>query len=93
MKVFKINDCDWVAAKNIIDAIKWYEDNTGFSWEEDILDIDPKECNLDELIEYNEDYYNNPSKVLITTFRELLDDMKNSFPNQKEPYIILSTEY
>lgn len=43
MKVFKMNDCDWVASKSMEEAIAWYKKETGV--EDDELDV--RECDLD----------------------------------------------
>ena len=90
MKVFKINEFDWVAAASMAEAIEWYERTTGFDWVEDKLVVE--ECDLDAPMEYTEDFYNEP-KVVQSTFRELLEKSEGMYPNQKEPYVILSTEY
>lgn len=92
MKVFKMNDCDWVVAKNIAEAIKWYENWTGFDWVQD-QDINPIECDIDAPIKYTPDIYNDPVRTVDTTFRELIKLSEELYPNQREPYIILSTEY
>jgi len=47
LKVFRVDDCDWVCAKSKEEAIEWYLEETGVS-EEDINDIDDiVECDLD----------------------------------------------
>lgn len=46
MKVFKINDCDWVCAESKEDAIDFYLNEIGES------DIELIECSLDETMLY-----------------------------------------
>jgi hypothetical protein len=54
MKVFKMNDCDWVCAKTIQDAIEFYLAYSGF----DLDEINPVECNLEkDGIWYGQDIY------------------------------------
>jgi len=93
LKVFKMNECDWVVAKSMLDAIKWYEEYYELDWVEDTLDIDPKECNIDETILYNPDIYNEPDRRDETTFRKLIATYTEMYPNDRPPYIIVSTEY
>lgn len=93
MKVFKMNECDWVAANNVIEAIKWYEDWTGYDWTEDFMDIDPVECDLDTPMKiYPSEHRDKPPAIM--TLREYMEIEKNRYTwFGKEPYLILSTEY
>ena len=90
MKVFKMNDCDWVAAASIAEAVQWYEDTTGFDWVEDPDDINPVEWDLNMEMEILDP---DTMEVAHSTMGELIDYYKDMWPNNKDPYVILSTEY
>lgn len=89
MKVFKMNDYDWVAAKSMTEAVEWYAIEHGLDWVEDACDLNPIECDIDAPLWYNPDIYNEPDKRIVSTFRKLME----SFCHYGVPYIILSTEY
>lgn len=96
MKVFQVNDCDWVAAKSFEEAKEWYMKEYGFA-EDEIRGNE--ECSLEEamwvLLEdvpeeerYNiKEIKNDMAKV---TFKWV---MENIFKNYYEPYLIATTEY
>lgn len=96
MKVFRMNEFDWVAAKSLDEAVKWYLKEFGLTREE----IEPKEVSLDETMLYpcdrlNESeleksgefvlFYGEPHVRM--TFREVLERDKID-----EPCVIASTE-
>ena len=90
MKVFQMNEFDWVAAMSMAEAIDWYERTTGLDWTEDIDDINPVECDLDK--ERKVFLHENIHEPTMTTFRKILKMDEEERPIT-EPYVILSTEY
>ena len=98
MKVFKMNDCDWVAAKNEEEAKKYYEQFIDREEiEEDFVgEVSLQECtyvDIDELPESEKDNFQcgrplGDSIVVRKTFEWVI---KND--NITSPCIIASTEY
>lgn len=106
MKVFKMDDCDWVAANTIEEATEFYLKETGVEREE----INPQEISLNACmwVEYWEDdvrdiidgprneVFNHKGMELMrmgySVYRRLTleEVLKNG--NHKEPFIIASTE-
>lgn len=94
MKVFKMNEFDWVAAKDVTEAIEWYEENSGYDGIRDPDMVNPIECDLDAHMQYSKDIYNAPHEMVDSTFRELLRVCEEEHDwTGEEPFVILSTEY
>jgi len=86
LKVYRIDDYDWVCAKSEEEAIEWYLKETGVS-EEDIYDIeDIAECDLDKNYMFIDEEHTK--KI---TFRESLES--GEFMSDTKPCIFCSTEY
>jgi hypothetical protein len=109
MKVFKMDDCDWVCAKTKEDACEWYINEFGIdrSW---FCMSEVIECNIEtDTMWYGfsttglYDYiHENKDKTLKVKFDECGDDdfvvdltFKEVIDIEKptEPYVICSTEY
>lgn len=104
MKVFKMNECDWMAANSIEEAMTEYREIT--SCDED--EIDAERCSPDETMWYGFNY-EELEKFLENekgTF-EIMKDRTGEHPTvlklkfskviemdkPEKPYIIASTEY
>ena len=86
LKVFRIDDYDWVCAKSKEEAIEWYLEETGVS-EEDINDIDDiVECDLDK-----NNMFIDEEHTKKITFRESLES--GEFLSNTTPCIFCTTEY
>lgn len=97
IKIFKIGDCDWIAAENIEDAkqclFNMIEDKGKFTpeWEKNYVDgeeYELSENDLDRLI-INIDPEENPKKTL--TFREFLKQLQNE--GEKFPSHFATSEW
>jgi hypothetical protein len=101
IKVFRINDCDWLAGEDFESALVWYMGETGLTREEALdgseHELTPKEMEAlkyfiddeDELCAHGVD----PSKVtcLKISFQAELEHMEES--KQTFPCLFASTEY
>lgn len=93
MNVYKMNDCDWVAAHSKEEAMKYYAQWLGnASVEEAISDgmFDPEaiaECSLDEEMWSD---WEDPNKYK-TTFRAVIAERAEH--GDHSPFFIASTEY
>lgn len=87
IKVFRVNDCDWVAARTCDEAVNWYCLETGLPRDEAIDEDLLKECDLNKVIFFwDEDRTGDPNCSLKDLIRE--------HPNGTLfPQVIASTEY
>lgn len=92
MKIFRMNDCDWVAAESLEDAFDVPEAQLGFSRDEwkDLCD-DPKELTEEELDshQFTPDPYDKSNAKI--SFREELN--RRIQLGEKFPQFFASTEY
>ena len=84
MRVFAMNDCDWVAAPSREAAVAWYLRSTGGFGS---VDVPVKECSLDTVC-FKE--AGNPEAGQ-TTFRALIEPYLKNGP--ADPFVCASTEY
>lgn len=102
MKVFRLNDCDWVAAETLDQAVEWYMKETGLD-REGALDPahEPHECNLNETIWGTIDYLNDEEKQQARYYKEWDGELYARIPFSRiiekdykgEPFIIASVDY
>lgn len=71
-KIFKLNECDWVAANTLEEAIEWYLKETGL----------PEEDALEEPYEIK-----NPSKIMVTLDKFVDDGTENKYAALEEKYL------
>lgn len=86
MKIYAMNDCDWVAAESLDEAIAFYKEWVN---DDDECLEDPGEVidsEMDRLIFTDEDYHTK------RTFREELVLLEAN-PEVKFPLLFASTEY
>jgi len=83
MKVWKIDDCEFVAGETLDEVIKWYEGYTGVKTHPD----DAEECSLDLIMNTGE-YEDDPDNERIT-FAEAIERERQS---GSFPCILASTE-
>lgn len=90
MKVFKLNECDWVAACQLDEAIEWYLLTTGCTWKEAI--DKPVELSLTEKMQRELDNQNEDGSwwVTITLKEQIHYHMKHG---HKFPRVIGASEY
>jgi hypothetical protein len=90
MRVFKVNDCDWVAAPSREAAIAWYvreHVDEQFSSYEEAIDEPVMECSLD-----SEMYVDLGDKSLgKTAYRAAIERYLDA--HNTEPFVVASTEY
>lgn len=100
MKVFRLNDCDWVAAKSLKEAKEWYMNETGVSEDECDKDL---ECSLEQTMSImwgqlpeeekhnvQEIYSVGGEEFVIRSFSWVLEKLNAS---ATEPFLMASTEY
>ena len=90
MKIFKLNDCEWVAGENLEDCKKFLCNLTQ-SPEDEVID-DPYELSEEqkENLIFKEDNYNKDSSVK-RTFKEELELLIKK--GKKFPCFFATTEY
>lgn len=97
IKVFAMNDCDWVAAETAEDAVALYMKETGLSREEALEGKDqPDEMTEAQMLEekflaYEEDDEGDPLSPTTRTFREELD--RRLAAGETFPCFFASTEH
>jgi hypothetical protein len=102
MKVFRLNEIDYVAAKSFEDAKQWYMDYYEFDEDEAIdpayypYEINPKEVmmwyEVDEIPLEEQDVTRKMKMIDGIMFALVtIDDVLN-WENKDDPYIICSTE-
>lgn len=86
VKVFQVNDCDWVAATSAEAAVAWYgqETDTG---PHDGIDEPVQECSLDTECWLRVDDHGQGR----TTYREIIRDYVSG--GGYEPFIVATTEF
>lgn len=67
MKVWKLDDCDYVAAETLDDALAWYESETG---------IEVKEWEEAELTMEGNAAEDEGEAPIIKTFAQMIEDAK-----------------
>ena len=93
MKVFKVDDYDFVAANTPEEAIAWYIGETGADPEDYNMDT-TQEVDLDAETVIVEDYVdsNGNSGDASMTFRKLLEQEAHAHQDGK-PYLFVSADY
>lgn len=71
-KIFRLNECDWVAANTLEEAIEWYLKETGL----------PEDEALDEPYEVE-----NPSKMMVTMEKIDVYGTENKYAALEEKYL------
>ena len=83
MKVWRIDDCDFVAGETLDEVIKWYEGYTGNKADPD----DAQECSLDTIMNTTEGPHDPDNERI--TFAEAIERERRS---GSFPCILASTE-
>lgn len=90
MRVFQVNDCDWVAAPSKEAAVNWYvreHVDEQFGSYDEAIDEPVTECSLDD-----EMYVDLSDKDLgMTTYRAAIERYLDA--GNTEPFVVASTEY
>ncbi len=87
IRVYRLNDCDWVAARTCDEAIQWYCLETGLPRDEAIDESSLQECDLDRVRYFwDEDRSGEPTASL----RGLI---KVHAGGNLFPQVVASTEY
>lgn len=86
MKVFQINDCDWVAAETLEQAVAWYQ-ATGEA-PEDEYELDAEEMQRRQFLDTDGVF--GPEKA-VYSFQAALALM--TADGDTEPFLFASTEY
>jgi hypothetical protein len=103
MKVFRLNDFDWVAAETLENAVDWYVKETGID-KEDALDpaYEPHEVSLKTTVWSSpEDYLTEEEQGYAREYKKVGNELLAQIPfsrilekeNKSEPFIVASTEY
>lgn len=71
IRVFKLNDSDWVAAESLGQAFDWYEELTGTEIQPE---DEPREISLNELMYVDSDYKEQQ------TYAWVIENEHNEFP-------------
>lgn len=91
MRVFKVNDCDWVAAPDKLAAVSWYRRQSiaggQISELDDVVSKHVPECSLDDemFVEMGA-----PERGM-TTYRKVIGQYLDA--GNTEPFVVASTEY
>ena len=91
IKVFSMNDCDWVAAETLEEAKSWYKDfcSSSSDPDEEVFD-DPHEVSSEDMkkLKFNDE---DGSKPVTRTFQEQLDRIVDR--GEPFPLFFASSEY
>lgn len=96
MRVFKVNDCDWVAAKSFDEASEWYIKEYGAEDDECWLEY---ESSLDDKVWVGIDDLSEEELRMTQTIKDGFAHktykwvMEHIYQNKQTPYLIASTEY
>jgi hypothetical protein len=96
IKVFEVNDCDWVAAATLEDAMAFYAKecfagNRAEAFpdgEEEVAEVTDEAMNR---LKFRDDEFHDDDKATIRTFREELQRRIDA--GDKFPQFFASTEY
>lgn len=87
IRVFRVNDCDWVAARTSDEAVKWYCLSTGLPRDEAIEEYLLQECDLKKVAFYRDEYRAGEPNC---SLKDLIREHANGI---LFPQVIASTEY
>lgn len=103
VKIFKLNDYEWVAAKSFDEAVEWHMKAHRLSFEDSVdPSCAPHECSTEMIVNVDMDYvmdYLNEDEVTVADFDPRLKCYKvpAHYIIEKdykgEPFILCSTEF
>lgn len=96
IKVYRLNEYDWVAATSLGEALEWYQRTTGIS-DEELIDSNylPEEVSEEALerLTFRDDEGEFVEPGGATKFARVLEAEKAKRKDNTQPFLFASTEF